>query len=141
MFLVAVQNASPPAVMGVASGASHFSRVFAGALMLPVLGALFASRLYAAVGESSGSRVLGQLSPQRLLGAGRGLPPAAAQQLREAFASATPIVFIVLLPLIAIAFACVFLIDGRALESGADEASAVVAAVEQTEAWAAPVRS
>jgi EmrB/QacA subfamily drug resistance transporter len=141
MFLVAVQNAVSKSVMGVASGASHFSRVFAGALMLPVLGALFADRLYADVGDSPGSRVLGQLSPQRLLGAGRGLPPAAAAELEHAFASATPIVFVVLLPLFAIALVSVFFIDGRELAPGEDATPVAAASPETGETLTVPAAS
>jgi hypothetical protein len=82
MFPVVVQNAVPADTLGVATGASHFSRVLSGAVLLPVLGTLVASRLHA----------------ERMHGF----------SAHNAVTHATPIVFIVLLPLVVATFAAVF---------------------------------
>lgn len=119
-FVLVVQNAVPQSVMGVATSTTQFFRTIGATIGVTVMGALLTSRLHvelaarlpgSAQEQLGGATSLGSL----VAGGGQGLPADMAATLRDALAAAMHPVFVIGLPLMAVALAATLLIEQREL--------------------------
>jgi EmrB/QacA subfamily drug resistance transporter len=113
---VVVQNAVPKQLMGVASAANQFSRVVGGTIVITLLGALFSTRLHARLVELVPGTPAAHLSQQELVSS-HSLSKALTGPVHIAFGSATSLVFITLVPFVALAFLAICFIERRPLRA------------------------
>jgi MFS family permease len=106
-YVLAVQNASPPRMMGVATATTQFFRSVGGTIGVTAMGALLTARLH------------GGPSPGDLLAGGRGADTAAH---RDALASAMHGVFVAGVPLVALAFVATLFVEARELRRTVERA-------------------
>jgi EmrB/QacA subfamily drug resistance transporter len=116
VLVLAVQNAVPYDLLGVATSGSTLFRSIGGSLGTAVLGAIFSGRLDAELSSAgSASRVSG-LDPSAI---GR-LPPAVHDVYLRAFTNALQVVFLVGTGVVLLAFALSWFIEERPLRATID---------------------
>ena len=131
-FVLVVQNAVPQSVMGVATSTTQFFRTIGATIGVTVMGALLTSRLHVELAErlpgSAQEKLGGATSPGALIaGGGGGLPADVAATLRDALAAAMHPVFVIGLPLMALAFTATLFIERRELRRTVHEQPAEAA--------------
>jgi EmrB/QacA subfamily drug resistance transporter len=119
-FVVVVQNAVPQSVMGVATSTTQFFRTIGATVGVTVMGALLTSRLHVELAErlpaSELAKLGGASSPGALVAGGaQGLPADVAATLRDALAAAIHPIFVIGLPMMAVAFVATLFVERREL--------------------------
>ncbi|HWQ23915.1 MAG TPA: MDR family MFS transporter [Gaiellaceae bacterium] len=125
-FVVVVQNAVPQSVMGVATSTTQFFRTIGATVGVTVMGALLTSRLHVELAERLPALELAKLggasSPGALVAGGaQGLPADVAATLRDALAAAMHPIFVIGLPMMAVAFVATLFIERRELRQTVHE--------------------
>lgn len=115
--VTAIQNATPPAMVGVATAGATLFRQIGGSIGISVLGALFSAGLNSRLANilPEGTEGAGSFSP----GMVEGLPVELRVQVLEALASALHPVFFVAAGSAALAFVFTMLVEERPFVSGA----------------------
>jgi MFS family permease len=110
VLTLAVQNAAPPADLGVATSAVNFFRSLGGAFGVAVFGAVLNSRLASQLSSDPATAALDRVellgSPETIFD----LPAAVQDVVTSAVADAVTTVFLVATPIIAVAFGMAFLL-------------------------------
>lgn len=119
-YVLVVQNAVPQSVMGVATSTTQFFRTIGATVGVTVMGALLMSRLHVELAErlpaSAREKLGGASSPGALVAGGaQGLPADVAATLRDALAAAMHPIFVIGLPMMAVAFVATLFIERREL--------------------------
>src|ERR1700689_1018050 len=111
VLVVAVQNSVPHAQLGTATATATFFRTIGGAFGVAILGAVFNTGLLSNLRKAAGPAVLKAiggnnifLNPAQIAK----LPPAARELIINAFSHTLQTVFVVAIPLIAVAFTISF---------------------------------
>ncbi|WEJ57417.1 MDR family MFS transporter [Devosia sp. FJ2-5-3] len=114
--VTAIQNATPPAMVGVATAGATLFRQIGGSIGISVLGALFSAGLNSRLANilPEGTEGAGSFSP----GMVEGLPVELRAQVLEALASALHPVFFVAAGSAALAFVFTMLVEERPFVSG-----------------------
>lgn len=120
-YVLVVQNAVPQRVMGVATSTTQFFRTVGATVGVTVMGALLTSRLHTELAERApaAGRTDG-ISAGALLG-GADVPGATAEVLRQALDAAIHPVFLIGLPLMAVAFVATLFVEQRELRTSVHE--------------------
>ena len=131
-FVLVVQNAVPQSVMGVATSTTQFFRTIGATVGVTVMGAMVTSRLHAELADrlpaSAVEKLGGASSPGALVAGGAdGLSPDVADALRGALAAAMHPIFVVGMPLMALAFAATLFVEHRELRRTVHESPAEAA--------------
>ncbi len=111
VLVLAVQNAVPYEMLGVATSGSTLFRSIGGSLGTAVLGAIFSGRLTAELAGAGGAAKVGGLDPSAI---GR-LPKPVLDAYISAFTDALQVVFLVATVVVAFAFALSWFIEERPL--------------------------
>ncbi|MEO8687470.1 MAG: MFS transporter [Solirubrobacteraceae bacterium] len=111
VLVLAVQNAVPYEMLGVATSGSTLFRSIGGSLGTAVLGAIFSGRLTAELAGAGGAATVGGLDPSAI---GR-LPKPVHDAYISAFTDALQVVFLVATVVVAFAFALSWFIEERPL--------------------------
>jgi EmrB/QacA subfamily drug resistance transporter len=140
IFTLVVQNSVSSKVMGAATASVQFGRAIGVTIGVSILGAILTNRLHSElasrIGEGRTDRL--HLSPGDLVGSRVSrLDPAVAGQIRDSLASAMHDVFLVGLPLAAVALVASLLVERRELRRSVHEEPA--AAPEVAAAPVAPL--
>jgi EmrB/QacA subfamily drug resistance transporter len=112
VLVLAVQNAVPYAMLGVATSGATLFRSMGGSLGTAALGAVFTGRLTSALPAGSGTAT-GGLDPAAI---GR-LPPALHDAYISAFTEALQLVFVVATAVVGLAFVLAWFIEERPLRT------------------------
>jgi MFS family permease len=113
-LIVVVQNAVGSAEQGIASAGMAFTRILAGAVSVAVVGAVMTARVGAEVAHRVPGAEVTKLSVGRLIDLG-GTAGAGGKVLREAFIAGAPGAFLILLPLLAVTFVAMWMVERRDL--------------------------
>ena len=111
VLVLAVQNAVPYDMLGVATSGSTLFRSIGGSLGTAVLGAIFSGRLAAELAGGGGAANVGGLDPSAI----RRLPKPVHDAYISAFTDALQVVFLVATVVVAVAFVLSWFIEERPL--------------------------
>ncbi len=108
-LVLIVQNSLPRAVMGTGTSTTNYFRQIAATFGISLFGSIFISRLAEQLPSGAGAPVrdINALSPAVL----RALPAGAREAIAHAFAVALPPVFLIGVPIVAVAFVLAFFIQ------------------------------
>jgi EmrB/QacA subfamily drug resistance transporter len=127
VLVLAVQNAVPYEMLGVATSGATLFRSIGGAIGTAILGSIFTNRLDTVLASSGAPAGVGTLDPSGL----QRLPPQARATFIEAFTDALDLVFLVAACVLAVAFLVAWLLEERPLRT-------TVATAGMHEAFATP---
>ncbi|WP_308313124.1 MFS transporter [Streptomyces sp. ISL-1] len=117
VLILAVQNAVPPADLGVATSANNYFRQIGGSVGAAVFGTLFAARLTDALADrlpaGAGLPDPASITPQLV----HAMPPALRDGYIQAYADAMPRIFLYLVPVLALGLFIAFFLKEKPLVS------------------------